>query len=103
MKIVSLIILLLCLLQPMACFAYPCDSCPGNPDIEDVPAKSGSHSHSQDVDSCDSTVCCEEIISSNTGNTVIYAPLISVITMPERNQKLLKLVIPIFVPPQNLS
>jgi hypothetical protein len=34
--------------------------------------------------------------------TVNYAPLVSVIVIPESYQKLPKVVIPIFVPPQSL-
>ena len=101
MKALSLIILLLCLLQPLACFGHPCDSCLGNPDIVDTPGKSGSIPHNHDADSCDSTVCCAEYINRNSGFTVVYAPLVSLVVTPEQYQELPMVVIPIFVPPQS--
>ncbi len=102
MKTVALIVLLLCLLQPLACYAHPCASCLDYPDTEDTSGKSGNHSHDQDTDSCDSTVCCAEYVNLSPDNTVIYAPLVSVVVTPETFQKLPKIVIPIFVPPQSL-
>lgn len=90
----------MCLLQPLICFAHPCL---GNPDTVDTSSKSGNHSHSQDADSCDSTVCCAEYAKQYSDITPIYAPLVSSIAFPDQNQKLPKLVIPIFVPPQNFS
>ncbi|MEI6704308.1 MAG: hypothetical protein WCL71_12355 [Deltaproteobacteria bacterium] len=103
MKTMALIILLLFLLQPLACFAHSCDSCLGNPDIVDTSGKSEGNPHNQDADICDSTVCYEESIKPSTGITVIYTPLVSVIAPPERYTKLLKVVMPIFVPPQNVA
>jgi hypothetical protein len=103
MKTLSLIILVLFLLQPLACFTHVCDSSMGNPDVADTPCKSGSHSHSQDADSCDSTVCCAEYTSPKSGISVVYLPLVSEIVVPQQYQKLPNVVIPIFVPPQSLS
>ena len=103
MKTLSIIILLLYLLQPLACFALPCDSCLGNTDTADTSGKSGSHSQNQDLDSCDTTVCCEENICHTSGINVVYAPLVLVISMFSRYQELPNVVIPIFVPPQSLS
>lgn len=103
MKIVSLIILVLYLLQPAACFAHPCDSCLFAPDSMDTSGKSGSQSQHQDTDDCDSTICCGEYIPLESGVTINYAPLVSLIALPEQHQELPKIVIPIFVPPQNLS
>jgi hypothetical protein len=102
MKTMALIILLLFLLQPLACFAHSCDSFQGKPDIVDTSGKSEGNPHNQDADVCDSTVCCEGNIYLNSQITVIYAPLVSIVATPERNTKLLKVVMPIFVPPQNL-
>jgi hypothetical protein len=103
MKMVSLLILVLYLLLPLACFAHPCDSCLDNPDTADSSGKSGSHSHSQDADSCDTTICCEEYINLSSEITIIYAPLVSAIVTHECYQRLPKVVIPIFVPPQSLA
>jgi hypothetical protein len=103
MKTVTLIILLLYLLLPLVCFADPCYSCLGSPDAIDTSGKSGSHSQSQDVDSCDSAVCCAESICLNSKITIVYAPLVSVLATLELYQKLAKVVIPIFIPPQNLA
>jgi hypothetical protein len=103
MKMMSLIILVLCLLQPLACFAHPCDSCLGNPDIVDTTDNSKSHTHSQDTDNCDSSFCCADYVIQLPGITVNYAPLVSSFVMPERYKKLPTIVIPIFIPPQNLA
>jgi hypothetical protein len=101
MKAVALIILMLCLLQPLACFAYPCESCLGGADLADSSEDTGRHSHNQDADSCDSTVCCAACIQLNSGVTLVYTPLVSPFRLPERNQYLPQVVIPIFVPPQS--
>lgn len=103
MKVVALIILALCLLQPLVCFAHPCESGLGSVDMVDTADGSGGHSHNQDSDSCDSTVCCAECIQLHSGITLTYAPLVSVLRVPERHQNLPQVVIPIFVPPQSFS
>ena len=103
MKIAALIILVLFLLQPLACFAHPCDSCLGKPDSADTSGTTGSGTHSQDADNCDSTFCCAAYLHDVTKATVIYLPLVSVFFPSERSQKLPKIVIPIFIPPQKLA
>jgi hypothetical protein len=103
MKTVSLIILMLSLLQPLAGFAHPCASCLGIQCSVDTSGNFGSHPHNQDAEVCDSTICGEENVYLNSLITVIYAPLVSVIVVPERCQELPKVVIPIFVPPQSLT
>lgn len=103
MKSVSLLIILVYLLLPLACFAYPCDSYLDSQDTADSSGKSGSHSNSQDADNCDSTTCCAEYTSKNALLNVIYQPLVSVNLPPKRYQKLPEVVIPIFVPPQSLT
>jgi hypothetical protein len=103
MKIISLIILVLFLLQPPACFAHPCDSCLGNPDSANTSGTSDSHSHSQDADHCDSTFCCAVYIQPDSRITAGYAPLVSLLVAPEQHHALPKVVIPIFIPPQNLA
>jgi hypothetical protein len=103
MKAMALIILLLYLLQPLACLAHSCDLFSGNPDTMETPGKSGNNPHNQDADSCDSTNCCEENIYLNAEISVIYSPLVTVIIIHERYQELPKVVIPIFVPPQRLA
>ena len=94
---------MLCLLQPLAVFTHPCASCLDIQGSVDTSGNSGSHSHNQDVDVSDSTICCEENVYLNSLITVIYAPLVSVIVLPERYQELPNVVIPIFVPPQSLA
>jgi hypothetical protein len=94
---------MLCLLQPLAGFTHPFASCLDIQDSMDTSGNSGSHSHNQDADVSDSTTCCEENVYLNSEITVIYAPLVSVIVTPERYQKLPKVFIPIFVPPQSLA
>jgi hypothetical protein len=103
MKTMALLILMLCLLQPFACFAHPCDSSLGNPVAVDSSGNSGSHSHNHDGDKCDSSICCADYIFQSTGVVVIYAPLVSVIVPPTRFQKMLTVIIPIVVPPQTLA
>jgi hypothetical protein len=103
MKAITFILLILCLLQPLACFAHPCDSCLGGADITDSSGEPGRHSHDQDADSCDTTVCCAECLHSLSGITLVYAPSVSELRIPERHQNLPQVVIPIFVPPQSLG
>jgi hypothetical protein len=106
MKIAALIILVLFLLQPLACFAHPCDSCLGKPDSADTSGTTGttgSSTHSQDADNCDSTFCCAVYLHDDTRAAIIYLPLVSALFPPERSQKLPKIVIPIFIPPQKLA
>ena len=103
MKAVAYILLILCLLQPLACFASPCDSCLGSTDIADSSGEPGRHTHDQDADSCDTTVCCAVCLHSASRITLIYAPLVSELRIPERHQNLPQVVIPIFVPPQRLG
>ena len=103
MKTLSLIILMLCLLQPLAGFTHPCASCLDIQGSVDTSGNSGSHSHNKDADVCDSTISGEENMYLNSVITVIYAPLVSIIVVPECYQKLPKVFIPIFVPPQSLA
>jgi hypothetical protein len=103
MKLVSLILLVMLLLQPMACFAHPCDSSLGHQDSADTSGQSGSHTHSQDSDDCDSTVCCAEYVSVDSVITINYSPLVTIDFPSRMYQKLPPVVIPIFIPPQNLS
>ncbi len=102
MKTVSLLIILLYLLLPLACVAHPCDSCLGSPDVVDTSGGAGSNSHNQDSDNCDSTFCCAVYVNLNTEITVVYAPLVSLIVTDDRYQQLPNIVSPIFVPPQSL-
>lgn len=101
MKMIALIILLLSLLQPLACFAHPCDSCLGNTDTENTSDKTEKQTHHHDSDNCDSTVCCAVYIELHSDSTPNYAPLVSIIITPEWHQKLQEVVFPIFVPPQS--
>ena len=101
MKVVALILLVLCLLQPVACFAHPCDSCLGSAEVADSSGAPERHSHNHDADSCDTTVCCAECLHMETGITLVYAPLVLPFRLPERKHYLPQVVIPIFVPPQS--
>jgi len=53
----------------------------------------------QDSDIADYTDCTDENICFTTDVTVTYAPLASSIIAPALNYKLLKVLMPIFVPP----
>jgi len=103
MKVVSLIILVLYLLLPLACFAHPCESCLGNTTTEDSTGTAGKHSHNQDADNCDSTTCCAASIVQDFGFIADYRPIITEIVVPEQQQKLQQIVFQIFIPPQNLA
>lgn len=103
MKAISIIILMLCLLQPLVCFAHPCSSTLDAPDTVDISDTSGETPSHHDSDNCDSTVCCAEYIGQSFSTTVAYAPIISVTAAPEQFKKLPRVVIPIFIPPQNLT
>lgn len=100
---VSLIILVLYLLQPLACFTSPCDSSLGSTDIVDTSGHSGSDSHSHDGDNCESNICCVDAVFPCFVDMIPYAPLVSLYVVPERDQQLPSVVIPIFIPPQNLA
>jgi hypothetical protein len=103
MKMVTLILLMLCLLQPLACFTHPCASCLGDSDSVETSGASGSHSHNPDADQCDSTTCCAEFMAPSSDPLLVYAPIVSAITVPERSHDLPAVVMPIFIPPQNLA
>jgi hypothetical protein len=100
MKVVALIILMLFLLQPLASVAFPCATCSDRPVATDTSDTSGSHSHSQDVDSCGSHDCGDDCIKLSSAITVIYAPLVVETRKPERNHDVPNVVMPIFIPPQ---
>ena len=102
MKTMSLIILVLCLLQPLAGFANPCASCLNNQLTADNSGNAGAVPIHQDADTTDCTDCCDENVYLKSGVTVKYVPLALPIIAPALNNKQLKVVIPIFVPPQNL-
>jgi hypothetical protein len=102
MKTLSLIILVLFLLQPLASFANPCDLCLNNQITADNSGNTGGVPIHQDSNSTDCTDCYDENIYLKTGVTVKYVPLSSSILPPTLNNKLLKIVMPIFLPPQNL-
>lgn len=98
MKTVSLILLILCLLQPVVCFAHPC-VCPAT----DSSGTSEKHPQHQDADNCDLTVCCAEYVNVNATSTVVYLPLVTDHVLHEREHRLPEIVMPIFIPPQNLA
>jgi hypothetical protein len=102
-KTMSLILLVLCLLQPLACYACPCDSSLGSPDVVDTSGQADSHSHNHDSDNCDSTVCCAVCLHQFNDTLVNYTPSVSVTIPPEKYQHLPDVVMPIFIPPQNLA
>jgi len=102
MRMVALIIVVMFLLQPLACFSHPCDSCLGGNDLVDTSETSANHTHDQNTDSCDSTVCCAEYAPLDSGAALLYQPLVSALITNERRSRLPSVVIPIFIPPQNL-
>jgi hypothetical protein len=69
----------------------------------DTSDTSGAIPINQDAPINDSTNCIEDNIFLKSDITVIDVPLVSVVIKPERHTKLLKVVMPIFVPPQNLA
>lgn len=101
---VLMLILLMFLLQPLACFAHPCTSFLKHQDVVDTSDDSGSRlpSH-QDSDGCDSAVCCAEYIHFGFRTMLVYEPLVSVALASEQHPRLPTIVIPIFIPPQNLT
>jgi hypothetical protein len=103
LKTAALIIMVMSFLQTSACFIRPCNSCLRTPDIVDTSDNFGSNSDNNDADSCGTTVCCAEYIIQDAGITLKYAPLESLLITPERYYELPTVVIPIFVPPQNLA
>lgn len=102
-KIIALIILILCLLQPLVCFSHPCASGLGCLDTMETSETSENDTHNQNADNCDLTVCCAEYVNSIDSIGAAYDPLVSVFATPERESMLPKIVMPIFIPPQILS
>jgi hypothetical protein len=91
------------MLQPLASFNHPCAACIAHQSAVDTSDTSGAIPINQDAPNNDCTNCFEDNIFLKSDITVINLPLVSVVIKPERNTKLLKVVIPIFVPPQNLA
>jgi hypothetical protein len=103
MKLLGILIIVMYLLMPLACFAHPCESClDAVSDISDTSGVPGSHSHSHDADNCDSTFCCAECTHLQHEIPVVYSPRVTVLEIFERYQHFPTVVIPIFIPPQNL-
>lgn len=103
MKAMSVLIIVMYLLLPVACLAHPCESCFERPGMTDTSGNGTHHSHSQDSDNCDSTVCCADSGIQLTGIFASYAPVVSEIVTTESYQRLPAIVMPIITPPQNLS
>jgi hypothetical protein len=102
MKTVSLIILMLCLLQPLASLGHPCASSLNNQGTADSSGHSKAVPLHLDADITDCSDCCDDTIFLKPYITAIDMLLVTLVIMPGRNTKLCKIVIPIFVPPQNL-
>jgi hypothetical protein len=100
MKAMALIITVLYLLQPFACFTHPCESYLGGSDTVDT---SGTTTHSHDADNCDSSACCAVCIHADSLIAVTYAPLVSDYVVSEQYFEFPQVVIPIPIPPQILS
>ena len=103
MKMVSLIFLVIYLLQPLACFAHPCDSYLTTPDFANSTDTSEDPSHHHDSDNCETTSCCAVCIIMTHEIKINYSPLVSILVVSERHQKLPTVDLPIFVPPQSIS
>jgi hypothetical protein len=69
----------------------------------DTSDTSGTIPFNQDAPLNDCTNCFDGNIFLQSDITVINVPLVSVVIKPERHTKPLKVVMPIFVPPQNLA
>jgi hypothetical protein len=91
------------LLQPLACFAHPCASCLGHSDIFDSSSNSNYDTHGQDNDNCESSICCADYTVQLPEIMLSYAPLISSFVLIEQYHKLPLIILPIFIPPQNLA
>jgi hypothetical protein len=101
MKCICLILLVLYLLLPMACFAHPCASCLGLPDSADT-SETGHQSQSHQADSCDTSVCCGACLINSFAKVTFNAPLVVMTVTPEQYKMLPEIVMPIIVPPQNI-
>ncbi|MDD2898680.1 MAG: hypothetical protein PHI31_08185 [Desulfuromonadaceae bacterium] len=102
-KSVTLIIILMFLLQPFACFTHPCISCLNHQAFADSSGKAGDHPSTEDPDGCDSTVCCAMFVQTVCEVSLKYAPLVTVDVAFIRYPKLPTVVLPIFIPPQNCA
>lgn len=102
MRCICIILLVMYLLVPMACFAHPCASCLGIPDSADT-SDTGHHSQSHQTDSCDTSVCCGAYLITSFAFGALYAPLVVTTVTPEQYKMLPEVVMPIIVPPQNYA
>jgi hypothetical protein len=99
-----LLILLMFLLQPLACFAHPCTSSLKHQDVVDTSDDSGNRlPFHQDSDGCDSAVCCSEYIHFGFRAMLVSETLVSVALVSGQHPRLPTIVIPIFIPPQNFT
>lgn len=101
MKIVSIIVLVFCLLQPLVCFADSSDSYMGSSDLVDAGDVALSHTHSPDAEGFEEADGCAGYTHQTYLTQMCYSPLASVNVMPEYELKLPTVVIPILQPPQN--
>jgi hypothetical protein len=69
----------------------------------DTSDTSGAIPINQDAPLNDGTNCFDDNVYLQSDITVINVQFVSVVIKPERHTKLLKVVMPIFVPPQNLA
>lgn len=103
LKFVALIIIVLCLMQPLACFEHPCASCLGALDTSNTHDAPGDRTHNHDQDNCDSSVCCAEYVNMNDRTIVVYSPVISKLAPFEKHQQLPDIVASIYIPPRHVS
>jgi hypothetical protein len=99
-KFVATVIIVITLLTPVACFAHPCGNGWGS---ETIAGHLDQCPLEHDTDDCDSTCCCADYAPSSSCERVRYTPIISKFLVSLQINKLQKVVIPIFIPPQNLA
>lgn len=101
--VVTIILISIILITPVACFAHPCGTLAWLSDASSVTAVEELDQCPQhlDVDDCDSTCCCAGYSPARSMQSSDYAPSITRYLVFEQLYMLPQVVIPIDIPPQN--
>jgi hypothetical protein len=102
-NLVALLLILITLWMPVACFAHPCAiySEPYQSTIANTLTLADQCPMPHDLDDCDSTCCCAGYVVQPMQHTVNYNPALSSHSFIHSNPFLPMLLTRIFIPPQN--
>jgi len=107
MKIVSIILIVLYLILPVACLAHPCSSLGELVHKDTCEYLTTDQDHecpvNHDADDCETTCCCAGQILADIVSKIISQVIIERTSLYEPQLALPRLLDRIFVPPQNLA